>query len=361
MKKTKIIALIVSVIMVFALFTGCAEPTTPAPGESSAASDDGTAAESGATYGPKIDGEIAYVAYFTGIPYWNDGLRGLEAAAKQLGIDFDRNKNFYGPQDGSGQEQARIIDELVAKGVKGLIISPADNDSIVGACQNAMDQGIPVILVISGISDKNAYYGSIGASNTTVGLTGGEYIAEAIGGEGKVGMLTIPGVPVHDERAAGYAEKLKEYPGIELIEPYISTEAGADVALQRAQALIQSNPDIKALIATDSTGGAAAARAVKEAGKEGEIKIIGMDRDADLLGYIQEGVVTATVASKSYSSKYLAMHYMYWILTDSIHDVSDSVTNQECGINPMPVMIDTDVMVIDQSNVQSFLDAVETE
>ncbi|HVI41119.1 MAG TPA: hypothetical protein VM577_10690, partial [Anaerovoracaceae bacterium] len=103
MKNKKTLALLMALMMVLASFTACGGGQTKetAPDESSSAA------------APTIDGEIAYVSYYTTVPYWNDGLRGMEAAAKDLGIEFDRTKNFYGPTDGSGSEQARIIDELV--------------------------------------------------------------------------------------------------------------------------------------------------------------------------------------------------------------------------------------------------------
>lgn len=343
--KNVVAALLVSILMVFS-FTGCATPTddeTPTNGENG--------------YGPAIEGEIAYVAYYTSIPYWNDGLRGMEAAAKQLGIDFDRTKNFYGPADGNGQEQARIIDELVAKGVKGIIVSPADGDAIIGACKNAMDQGIPVITVISGLNDKSAYYGELGGSNYNVGVTGADYVAKLIGEKGTVGILTIPGVPVHDQRSQGYLDTFAKYPNIKVL-PLVSTDADPNKGQERAAALIQANPDLKALIGTDATGGAAAARAVKEADKVGKIKVLGMDREADLLGYIKDGTVTATVASKSFTTKYMAMHYMYWILTDSMKDVSDW---KAAGINPIPPVTDTGNMIIDATNVDIFLNDLEKQ
>jgi ribose transport system substrate-binding protein len=347
MNKRKVLALLLALAMVLAVFTACGGTETEEPVSSGG----------GESVVPTIDGEIAYVAYYTTIPYWNDGLRGLEAAAEDLGIDFDRTKNFYGPTDGSGADQARIIDELVAKGVKGIIVSPIDGDAILGACENAMNNGIPVITVISGMNDTSTYYGELGASNYNVGVTGGTYAADLIGGQGKVGILTIPGVPVHDQRAQGYVETLESYPGIEVL-PLVNTDADPAKGQERAAALIQANPDLKVLIGTDSVGGAAAARAVKEAGKVGEIVVIGMDRDEDLLGYIKEGTVTASVASKSFSTKYMAMQYMYWILTDTMEDIGPGVTNVANGIPPIPLVTDTGTMVIDSSNVDLFLDAL---
>ncbi|MDO4552619.1 MAG: substrate-binding domain-containing protein [Bacillota bacterium] len=347
----KLLALLLALMMVLACFAACGgdteEPVT----------EDGEGG--GEEAGPAVDiGEIAYVSYYTTIPYWNDGLRGLEAAAEDLGLSFDRSSNFYGPTDGSSSEQARIIDELVAKGVSGLIVSPIDGDGILSACENAMNNGIPVVTVISGMNDTSTYYGSLGASNHEVGVTGGTYAAELIGGEGQVGILTIPGVPVHDERSGGYTDTFAEYPGIEVL-PLVNTDADPETGLQRASALIQANPDLKVLIGTDSVGGAAAARAVMEADKVGEIFIIGMDRDEDLLGYIKDGVVTASVASRSYTTKYMAMHYIYWILTDAMEDVGLGIGNMSAGIPPVPPVTDTGTMLITADNVDLFLDALE--
>jgi ABC-type sugar transport system substrate-binding protein len=84
-----------------------------------------------------------------------------------------------------------------------------------------------------------------------------------------------------------------------------------------------------------------------------------MDRDQDLLGYIKEGTVTASVASKSFSTKYLAMHYMYWILTDAMEDIGLGVTNVANSIPPIPLVTDTGTMVIDSSNVDLFLNALD--
>jgi ribose transport system substrate-binding protein len=347
MNKKKKLALLLALMMALS-FTACG----------GGAADTAAPAEDSSNAPATIDGEIAYVSYYTTIPYWNDGLRGMEAAAKDLGIEFDRTKNFYGPTDGSGAEQARIIDELVAKGVKGIIVSPIDGDSILGACENAMKNGIPVITVISGMNDASTYYGELGGSNYNVGVTGGNYAAKLIDGKGKVGILTIPGVPVHDQRSQGYVETLESYPGIEVL-PLVNTDADPAKGQERAAALIQANPDLKVLIGTDSVGGAAAARAVKEAGKTGEIFVIGMDRDEDLLGYIKDGTVTASVASKSFSTKYMAMQYMYWILTDRMEDIGPGITDVANGIDPIPLVTDTGSMVIDSSNVDLFLKALE--
>ena len=298
--------------------------------------------------------QYAYVSYVTGIPYWLDGLAGMEAAAKLLGVDFQ----FYGPTDLDSQAQAKIVDELVAKGVDGIVISPYDPDILAGPAERAMAAGIPVVMVISDINSPKGVgggsYGWLGGLNYGVGVTGGNYIAENFCKEKdpcEVGILTMTGVTVHEERKTGYVETLAKYPNIKVVE-IADTQADPNIGLQKGAEIIQKYPGLDVLVGTDSVGGAAAARSVIEAGKVGEINIIAMDRDVDLLNYIKDGVVDATIASKSFTTKFMALHYVYWLRNDFMADYLDW---KEAGINPIPTITDTGNMLITKDNIDFFL------
>ncbi len=291
-----------------------------------------------------------YIAYCTSVPYWLDGRRGLDKACELLGVSY----NFSGPVEFDAQAQARAMEEAIAKGVDGIILSPADPDVLAGPSEKAIAAGIPVVMVISDVNSKlgEGSYGWLGGLNYNVGVSGGTFAAEELlNKKGKVGILTMPGVTVHEERKAGYVDTFAKYPDIDVVE-IVDTRADPAIGLDKAAAIIQKHPDLKLLIGTDSVGGAAAARAVQEAGKVGEIFIIGMDRDQDLLNYIKDGVVTATIASKSFTTKFMALHYLYWINHDIMQDAPDW---RKAGINPVPTITDTGNMVINQDNVDLFL------
>ena len=85
--------------------------------------------------------QYAYVSYVTGIPYWLDGLAGMEAAAKLLGVDFQ----FYGPTDLDSQAQAKIVDELVQNAFRfsdpGKRVSVTLSGSPNGVVLSVTDQG----------------------------------------------------------------------------------------------------------------------------------------------------------------------------------------------------------------------------
>ena len=227
----KRLLILIPIITILVMVASCSpapaevvEPTTQAPAEEQPAVEQPAAeAPSGMYAGLEAaqTGErqqYAYVSYVTGIPYWLDGLAGMEAAAKLLGVDFQ----FYGPTDLDSQAQAKIVDELVAKGVDGIVISPYDPDILAGPAERAMDAGIPVVMVISDINSPRGVdggsYGWLGGLNYNVGVTGGNYIAENFCKEKdpcEVGILTMTGVTVHEERKQGYVETLAQFPNIQ--------------------------------------------------------------------------------------------------------------------------------------------------
>lgn len=296
------------------------------------------------------DEEYVFVAYVTSIPYWKDGLRGWDAAGEQLGV----KTSFVGPVEFDAQAQARVINECIAKKVAGILISPADPNVIIESCERAMKAGIPVVLANCVVNSEDAYYAFLGSDNYNVGVVGGTKAAEILNGKGKVAILTMPGVLVHEQRKTGYLETFAKYPGIEVVA-IADTKADPSVGLEKAAGIIQANPDLALIVGTDSVGGAAAARAVLEAGKKGEIHIIGMDRDVDILNFIKDGTVDASLASESFITKFMALHYLYWIKHDMMKPVTANTSWRDANVPPVPRVTDTGTMVIDKNNVDLFL------
>lgn len=296
------------------------------------------------------DEEYVFVAYVTSIPYWKDGLRGWDAAGEQLGV----KTSFVGPVEFDAQAQARVINECIAKKVAGILISPADPNVIIESCERAMKAGIPVVLANCVVNSEDAYYAFLGSDNYNVGVVGGTKAAEILNGKGKVAILTMPGVLVHEQRKTGYLETFAKYPGIEVVA-IADTKADPSVGLEKAAGIIQANPDLGLIVGTDSVGGAAAARAVLEAGKKGEIHIIGMDRDVDILNFIKDGTVDASLASESFITKFMALHYLYWIKHDMMKPVTANTSWRDANVPPVPRVTDTGTMVIDKNNVDLFL------
>lgn len=127
----------------------------------------------------------------------------------------------FSSADDDSQRQMAQIRKFVKDGVDLLIVSPNQSHTITPAVEEAYDAGIPVILFDRKI-DSPKYTAFIGADNVEVGRIMGRFIADYLGGKGKVVEIQgLEGSSPADDRHRGFMEALNSYPGISLLaSPY---------------------------------------------------------------------------------------------------------------------------------------------
>jgi len=127
----------------------------------------------------------------------------------------------FSSADDDSQRQMAQIRKFVKDGVDLLIVSPNQSHTITPAVEEAYDAGIPVILFDRKI-DSPKYTAFIGADNVEVGRIMGQFIADYLGGKGKVVEIQgLEGSSPADDRHRGFMEALNNYPGISLLaSPY---------------------------------------------------------------------------------------------------------------------------------------------
>lgn len=291
------------------------------------------------------DETYIWLCAVTAIAFWIDGRKGFEAAGKALGVKTE----FMGPVEYDAVAQLRVLEELMAKKPAGIMIFPADHQSLNEPMKRAMKMGIPVVTVNHDVNDAGARYGFIGPDNRGVGRKGGEMAAQLLGGKGKVAFMTTTS-PAHGIRVAGYKDVFEKYADIEIVAE-VDEKSDPAVGLTVCTQLIQSKPDLDMIIGIDATAGAATARALKETGKAGKIMVGAMDRDDDMLPYIKDGTIKYTLAQNSVMEEWVALHYLYWLKHNSIPAFKDwrAVDAPQC-----PWTTDTGVTVVTKENVDSF-------
>ena len=89
---------------------------------------------------------------------------------------------------------------------------------------------------------------------------------------------------------------------------------------------------------------------MNEAGLQGKVKIVAMDRNDDMLPYIEDGTIVGAVAQKSYVEAFLAVHLLHWLNTNGDESVPDC---KAAGINPLPEKVETGVMPITKAMSRS--------
>ena len=291
--------------------------------------------------------EYIYVSSMGNLEFFNAHKYGWKWAGEQLGV----KTTYVGPAEYDMNAMVAAFDQAIAKQPKGIVVFGVEH-VLKPEIDKASDAGIPVVTVLGDVPDSKRV-AFVGSNQNDLGYLGGRKLAETLGGKGKVAILSIPSVQMFDDREAGYRAAFKGYPGIQVVQVG-DTKADTVTAINTAKAIMQRFPDLSAFACTDSTGGIAAATAVSEAGKAGQVKIVSMDRNSDVLQKIQDGVITGTVAQDDPAMPYWALLVLYNRNHNQPPLTSD---NQKAGATVEPNTIYTAVNWVDKSNLDYYLSA----
>jgi len=224
-------------------------------------------------------------------PFFVTLKEGAEKKAKEEGIEITTVDAQNDPA-----KQVSDVEDLIQKGIDVLLINPTDSAAITAAIESANNAGIPVITV-----DRSAEGGEvvahIASDNEAGGKMAGEYLAEQLGGSGKVIELEgIPGSSAARERGKGFNEAVAAASGIEIVAKQ-PANFDRTQGLSVMENLLQSNKDIQAVFAHNDEMALGAVEALKAAGLENVI-VVGFDATDDAVKAVEEGTMAATVAQK---------------------------------------------------------------
>jgi len=234
-------------------------------------------------------------------PFWIPVKEGTMKAAEELepyGVTVDwivpgdaHTGDFFGP----GIEAA-IVQEYDA------IATIAGEAGVAPFIDKAVDAGIPVATFNSETETVNKRAFFVGADLYLQGETACKAMAEAIGGEGKVAIITgFFAVEAHELRRTGFIDKCAaEYPDIEIVGEVENQDKG-DTAYTQAQDFMSANPADLAGIYVTAGGPFGAAAAVQDSGKAGEVWVVSFDFVEETMQFVQDGVIYATIGQDPFA------------------------------------------------------------
>ena len=321
----KLLVMIMAVALICVCFAGCAQQPADASQEATQSdapqtsedTNSGEAAKAGASqlskaaestddYTPKKDSYHIYATYKL-IHNWYDAIKtGADAAIAELAeqgvtVQFD----WEAPVTPDALDQVNRIEAAVGKNPDLIAVDITQEDTTTSAINNAVDAGVPVMTFAGSDlpdSKRTAFVGNL--DNEGDGYALAVALFESMGGKGKVATLegTI-GAPSHEQRIEGFNRALEEYPDIEVVDRQRDEDL-VEKAVQITESYIQKHPDLGGIWCNNASNPVGAAQAVKNAGKEGEIFIAGMDHDLRTLAYLDEGVVTVAQIQNCYDMGY---------------------------------------------------------
>jgi len=284
------------------------------------------------------------ISIVTGAPYWIDSKSGLNDKAKELGV----TASFIGPATVDVNQEIDEIKRAIAERVDGIILVPG-SEAVAPAVNEAIAAGIPVVCADND-APTSQRYAFFGTGNYNAGYQGGEQLAKLLDGKGEVALMSIPGMDNLSRRVKGYEDALAKYPNIKIVQ--VGNDHGSQTEAEKeCRALIQAYPNLAGFGCVAAAGGQGAAVAVKQAGRVGQIKIVAMDRDEATLQFIQEGVIDASIAQRTYTMPYLALQLLYDLRNNRIHFIDNW---RKAGVDPLPSNVDTGSFAITKENVKFF-------
>lgn len=225
-------------------------------------------------------------------PYFVTMKKGAQAEAAKDGVKLLTAAGAY---DGDNSGQVTAVQNMIAAGVKGILITPSDPKAIAPTLDRARQQGVVVIALDTPPDPQNSADALFATNNTTAGKLIGQFAkAKEAGKPVKIAMLDLtPGVDVGVQRHDGFLAGF----GIAEGDPSIVCEAdtGGDQAKGQTamENCLQKAPDINLVYAINEPAAMGAYQALKAAGKDKSVTIVAIDGSCTGVSALAQGEFVA--------------------------------------------------------------------
>lgn len=284
---------------------------------------------------PKLDTKVSIGSILknNANEFWLMLAEGMKKAANDFNAEIDIQATRT-ETDTAGQ--LSIAETMIQNKYNALILSPLTNDNLNPAVQVAKSDGIPIINCnCEYIADCDTFVGGL---QIEIGRKAADYIAEKIGGKGKVAIIEgVPGTFTSIQRVAGFLERIAQYPEIEVVASQpadYEVEKGMNVASN----ILTTTPDLAAFYCCNDNMALGAVEALRAANLLGKVVVLGVDGTGDAYKSIKAGELTATVDQFPEKNGYAVVEVAIRIL----------------GGQKLPKVVSTPIEVIDANNMAEF-------
>ncbi len=257
---------------------------------------------------------------------------GLNKAAEDLDVwvRFHKFKSF------EAEKHFEEMDKAIAAKVDGIITNIPVNDTMHSYIERACNSSIPVITIENDLPGSKRI-SFIGTNSYAYGVNAGKLLARATGGKARTAFFKNSDTGKFNLKNQGFQNTLKDNPGMEarmfnVKDPSIIEYTNA------AQSIFVNYPDIDSFFCSDPESTLGTVRAMIEFNKTNSV-VIGSGDSNEILKYIKNGIIYASLVEDPYSIGYLSVESM--LKFKKGESISESV-------NP-------DVIVISKENIDAML------
>jgi len=253
---------------------------------------------------------IAMIAKSSTNPVFLSGRAGADSAAAELSKQYGVNVrvDWLTPPSEDATIQAQRSASAVNTGANAILLSASDAGKLVGAVDEAIARGVPVMTFDSDVagSKRFSFYGG---DDALMGKQVMQELAKQMNGKGKIAILGgSQNAPNLQKRVAGVKEEAKKYPGITILNTFYHAETPQDAAAEvmRAQ---NAYPGIQgwAMIG----GWALFTKALISDLDTARLKIVSVDALPAELPYVEKGLAPVLLAQPTYLWGYVSVKTIF--------------------------------------------------
>jgi len=281
---------------------------------------------------------------------------GAQAACDDLkawtGIDV--TYEVVGPSENDILKEVEAMESAISKKPDGFMVICWDPNMLQAPIDKAVDAGIPVV-TIDADSPQSKRLCYVGTDWYTLGKELGEALMEEIGGKGKVAIMGLVGADNMETAFQAFYDVAENYPDVEVVAKE-HDNGEVETSAKIAAALMAKYPDLAGFAGFDAGSAPGIATAIKEAGKSGEVKLVGNDMNTAQLQALGEGTEQFIIGQKREFFGYWGVMTLFMHLKTSIKFTSDDA---KIGAVNIPPRIVTGFHYATPDSVDLFMEAFE--
>ena len=243
------------------------------------------------------------------------------------------------------EQQIQVVEGFLGNTVdriNGIVLAPFDRRALVRPIDEAKRAGIPTVVVDSGL-DYDDVVSFLASNNYHGGELAADQMAKVLDGKGKVLLLRYQeGVASTEAREKGFVDRIKNYPGIELISSNQFAGATRDTAKRAAETMLTRYGDqLQGIFTPNESSTYGTLLALEDLKKQGKIKFIGFDTSDAFIAALRDGKMQGLIVQNPFRMGELGVN---------------TIVNHLLG-KPVEKNVDTGVQLISPDN----LDAPESQ
>lgn len=266
--------------------------------------------------------EIAVITKSTRSNFW----RTVESGVNTAAVEYNAKVSFQGPENEEDYEaQNEMIEKAVKDKVDAIVLSAIDSCASVAAVEAAREQGIPIVIIDSGI-ESDVPGAVISTDNYAAGGMAAEPVLD-LEGNIKVGIVNFDKVSANgQQREQGFRDALKEKENIAIFET-VYVESNISSAMKGAKQLIEAHTDLNIIVTFNEWTTLGVGYAIEELKCKDQIQVIGFDNNVISIGMLETGEIDGLIVQNPFAEGYLGVETAYQLVKSKRKKGKDIVTD----------------------------------